>query len=710
LVLGLAAAAAACSKNAALDQHLARGDTLAREQRIPDAIVEYRQAARNDDKNARASHRLGLAYLRLGELSQAYGSLLAAIKLEPDNSDVRLRLASIDLISARRDQARDQARTLLDKDSVNADALVLLSATATPGDVDDVIRQLEASMPHLGRNAQTRLALGALYWRKRDTSAAHRILGDAVAGDSSSLEGHLLLSRFYSATGNPVLAEREAKRASAIAPPGALSRLAAVERLLALGQRDQAASALNEVTEKNDADPTAWRFAGNLAFSDGRLDDGARAVARLAQLDTSDVEGIVLSGRLHLARQEYPQAIADFQRALRVDHRVAPVHYYLAAALLQSGKTSEAKTELESAVSLAPDYSDAVFQLAELNLRDGAPDAARAALDRFVGSNPQSIKGHVLLGTALAATGHATEATEAFQQILRIAPKSVEGHYWVGIGLLAERRRDEAKREFQTALTMAPEFQDAIVQLVLMDLAEKNPDVALRRVRSQMAAVPRSADLYDLLGLVQVSRNELDSAEVAFLKSIELNSRLLDPRVRLAELYFGMERLDRALVQAESAASIDSRNLRALMALGVAAQQTGDVAKARHAYETALAVDPRFSGAANNLAMLLSDQGDDAAALKFALQAQQASPEDPHVLDTLGWILYKRGEYERAVKLLTQSASAIPESPSVQYHLGMAAQKAGDTMLARSALGRAVNSTTPFAEKNEARRALQLLR
>src|SRR6185503_14924372 len=97
-----------------------------------------------------------------------------------------------------------------------------------------------------------------------------------------------------------------------------------------------------------------------------------------------DVEGIVLSGRLHLARQENDAAVATFQRALKQDPKIAPIHYYLAAALLQLGKSNEAKAELTSAVELAPNYPEAVYQLAELNLRTGAPDAARAALDRFV--------------------------------------------------------------------------------------------------------------------------------------------------------------------------------------------------------------------------------------------------------------------------------------------------------------------------------------
>jgi hypothetical protein len=60
--------------------------------------------------------------------------------------------------------------------------------------------------------------------------------------------------------------------------------------------------------------------------------------------------------------------------------------------------------------------------------------------------------------------------------------------------------------------------------------------------------------------------------------------------------------------------------------------------------------------------------------------------------------------------MLKESAAKLPESPSVQYHLGVAAQKTGDTALARQALGRAVNSTTSFAERENARRALVGLR
>jgi len=175
-------------------------------------------------------------------------------------------------------------------------------------------------------------------------------------------------------------------------------------------------------------------------------------------------------------------------------------------------------------------------------------------------------------------------------------------------------------------------------------------------------------------------------------------------------LYAATGKPDQALTQAAAAVGVEPKNVRALMALGVAAQQKGDVIKARQAYQTALSVEPRFAGPANNLALLLSAGGDDATALTFALRAQELAPADPHIMDTVGWILYKRGEYARAVKNLEESARLLPTSPSIQYHLGLAAQKAGNTSLARQALERALNSPTPFAEKEDARKVLLLLK
>ena len=147
------------------------------------------------------------------------------------------------------------------------------------------------------------------------------------------------------------------------------------------------------------------------------------------------------------------------------------------------------------------------------------------------------------------------------------------------------------------------------------------------------------------------------------------------------------------------------------MLSGAIYQRRDDLSKAEEAYQKALAINPRFAPAANNLAYLLTARGGDKErALQLAQTAKEAAPDEPQISDTLGWILYNRGVYQRALALLKESAAKLPESPEVQYHLGMASLKAGDKDTAKKSLAAAAASSTTFAGKDEAKRALAQLK
>jgi Flp pilus assembly protein TadD len=217
--------------------------------------------------------------------------------------------------------------------------------------------------------------------------------------------------------------------------------------------------------------------------------------------------------------------------------------------------------------------------------------------------------------------------------------------------------------------------------------------------------------LYDLLGLVHSARRDAASAEAAFAKATQIDPRLPEPHVRLAELYAVDGKSDAALTHALEALKLDRNNTRAMMIVGTVYQQRGDASKARDAYQNLLKLSPRDAGAANNLAVLLSEQENDLdGALKYATLAQQIAPGDPHVADTLGWILYRRRSFDEAAKLLRGSAQRLPDSPSVNYHFGMVSQQLGDKVAARQALTKAVSSPANFTGKDEARKALAELK
>jgi tetratricopeptide (TPR) repeat protein len=208
-----------------------------------------------------------------------------------------------------------------------------------------------------------------------------------------------------------------------------------------------------------------------------------------------------------------------------------------------------------------------------------------------------------------------------------------------------------------------------------------------------------------------MARRDPKAAEEAFFKAVQLDAKLVEPRVQLAELAINSNKLDVAITHGEAARQIDRKNLKGLVALGLAYQLKGDLAKARQTYEQALAVDPAFVAAANNLALLLSEsEASLPQALRYAGVALKGAPNDPLIKDTVGWILYRAGRYSDAVNILEESAGVLPQSGEIPYHLGMAAQKSGDTTLAKKALEKAVASPSNFLGKDEARKALALLK
>src|SRR5215470_18495848 len=130
LIVALALVAG-CSRSpeAQKARYLERGDNYAAREQYREAILEYRNVLRLEPANARATRQLGLMHNQLGEFAQAFRFLLNAQELTPDDSEVRLKLGGIYLLGGKRDEAREEAASVLTKEPNNLDALALLADT-----------------------------------------------------------------------------------------------------------------------------------------------------------------------------------------------------------------------------------------------------------------------------------------------------------------------------------------------------------------------------------------------------------------------------------------------------------------------------------------------------------------------------------------------------------------------------------------------------
>ena len=102
-----------CSKTAKRDSLLAAANTHYLAGDYDKAEVEYLNALKTEALNPTAVSRLALIYTTQGRIATAILYLRKAIELNPEDLDVRIKLAQIDLVSGNAKDARDKASYVL---------------------------------------------------------------------------------------------------------------------------------------------------------------------------------------------------------------------------------------------------------------------------------------------------------------------------------------------------------------------------------------------------------------------------------------------------------------------------------------------------------------------------------------------------------------------------------------------------------------------
>lgn len=115
-----------------------------------------------------------------------------------------------------------------------------------------------------------------------------------------------------------------------------------------------------------------------------------------------------------------PEAIAQYQEALKRDPAMGSAHNEIGSLLATSGKVSEAMSHFEQAVRLSPEFAPAYYNLAQARTLQNQPAAAIETLRQLVARHPRDADAHAALGDALARQGDSAAARQAYEEALRL--------------------------------------------------------------------------------------------------------------------------------------------------------------------------------------------------------------------------------------------------------------------------------------------------
>jgi tetratricopeptide (TPR) repeat protein len=702
---------AGCSSESKKARHLERANRYFKAGEIDKAEIEYANVLRFDASQKTAVRSLGLIYFDQGKPSKAYALLNQAKQLDPDDLDVRLKLASLYLAGRKFQEARDEAEYVLGKRPGHDEAMVFLAEAARePKQIQALRERLQAMQPQLESRPGFHLALGTLAFREKKHDEAEARFKDAVRLGPQFALAHSILGNFYVARDKRPAAEAAYKTAFELSPLRSPRRLDYIDFKVRNGDIAAGKKLLADLVQKAPDHLPAVNRLAELNFGEKNYQETAALLRKALTRDPNNFEALLTQGLLHFAQADIARAIAHFERMTATFPTVPKVRHHLALAYLATNNVVEAANQLTQAIRQDPEYADAALLLADINIRKGDSSTAIALLSELIRKQPRLADAYLALANAHRLRNELDQSLSVYGRLGEMYPQNARVPLLMGSVMLQQSKTNQARAAFEKSLQLAPNYLPALEQLIGMDLAQKQFSPALDRIQKELERSPNAPELHILLAKAYYEKGETNNVERALLRSIELDPMHREPYVLLARLYVERNEHLQAIERLKGLIARDPRDVPALMLLGMIHNQLNDFVSAREMYEKAVAVNPRFSPALNNLAYLYSERFNQLdRAFQMAQRARTLLPWDASTADTLGWILFKREEYSWALSLLQESADKLPNQPEVMYHLGMAQYMMGFENSARSSLERALQLNRDFTGRELCVRRLAIL-
>jgi len=711
VTLTLAAALiASCSKEAKKTRFLAEADSYFKAGNYDKAKVSYLNVVRLDPQNALAFERIGTMWLEDGSPLRAAAFLVKANELAPKNDQNRIRLTRCYLAIGRFADASKQALKLLEQTPDNGDAIIALTEAARSKE------DIQAAEQHLEKypkkdDISFHLASANLFLSSGDLAAAEKALRPALTVNPNSSAAHMALGDLYLLKKDQKQAGEEFKKAAELAPVRSMERLKYAAFMSAAGDTAETRRISTEMTTQAPDYLPGWTLLAELAFKEGKYDEALSLLENVFSREPQYIDGHRLESEVLLAKGDTKKATEVLERLDQTYPDTPLIKYELARAYLKKNNMNQAKVVLDQAISINPNYAEAILLLADINLRSGHGEAVIEPMTRLLKRSPELRPAALLLAAAYGSLDRFDDAAVITGEEAKLAPRDPQAQMALGLTLRQAKRNDEARQAFEKAAELAPDNLWPVDQLVELDLLEKHFDTAQQRIDRHFQKTPDSPAAHFFKGKILVAEEKWGPAETELQKTLQLDPNFGGAYDLLVQTYLVTNKLPQALSQLQTQLSKNPNDASALMTLALLHERTNEFAKARDAYEHLLSLKPDLVSALNNLACLYADRLNDLGkAYDLARKARDLQGNDPAIADTFGWILSKRGEYQQALAILQGSAAKLPDSPEVQFHLGMTAYMMGQPDLARVALQKAASATNDFPGKEESKRHLALLK
>jgi tetratricopeptide (TPR) repeat protein len=539
LAVSLAFTASCSNPEEAKAEHVRRGEAFLKERRWQEATLEFRNALQIDNNLAPAHWGLAQAYESLGRAAEALEELQQTIKLDPNNTLARLKLANAFLLAYSRDKKSE----------------------------------------YIGE--------------------AERLAGEVLARKPDDPDGHILMANVVFFKGGPDAArqaEEKLNHAISLDPQRVESRIGLAKFYLLANRPSEAEAAFRKAIEVNDRSSLAHVEFGKYLVQTSRVAQAEAEFRRAVEVDPQnrDVHWVLAS--YYLVNQRMPEAEAAYRKWAELDWDKPEGRARLADFYATVGRYEEAAKQYQEIVQTSPDYTRGRYRLGEISLQRGDTQSASAQVEELLKRNARDLDALFLRARLRNAAGKHKEAIGDLKTVLEQEPRSRLGLYFMADALYRDGQFEQARGRVGELERYHPEFLPARLLQVQINFDSGDPETARREADDLLKRLAESAPtgeqtpqfLADVrvntlilrakanlrLGQLAAARADIESA-----RSASPNSPIVF--VNLADVAFAEGRMDESAQHLERALSLDRTNFQALTSLINLASRDGRLNEVR---------------------------------------------------------------------------------------------------------------------------------
>lgn len=624
-------------------------------ERFEAALIEARNALREDTGNLQARILLARAYLELGQGIAAEQELWRVRKEGGDEAILAVLLGEAQLLQGKYDELlqslypqdlppglRTQAQVLRGR------ALLESSRLAAARTAFELARDNDPT------SNDALLGLARVAIGQKLPGRAQELARIVIDRDPENEEAWFLDGEAERWQGNWERAEQNYDRALAFKDGHFAARLNRAAMRINLGRP---ADALKDVLMLAERAPSNVQVAymkavllaqhGDGDGSRAALDQASAALSKLPDKTLDKLpQALLLGGAIETARGNWELASRYLSGFLRRSPGETSAQLMLAEAHLRTGQVSKSLETLNGVAHLLSDDPRFLVLRGRAYMRNGEPARAKIDFERALAKEPDASQIRTYLGISRLNIG----------------------------GLDAEK----AIGDLQTAMQTAPLNPSPGIVLGLIHLQNGRFQQAYALANELARQHPANPNVFNIAGSALLARGAFSAAEVSFTKALEHDPSFLPARYNLVTLALAANDSGKAREHLAQIIRLDPGQNRAVRRLAQLAEAEGDIDAAGELLERQRLRSPNDRDTVVELVRFQLRnkllRAAERTAREYVVSSERAAP----ALELLGRVLLAKEAPDEARSVFSELALKVEKSPDELFVVSRLQRAAGD--------------------------------